>query len=122
MSYSTGYATLATNSAALEGYPSAALVGYTLDAEGLPVFCFSAMSRQCAESGPPTRAALLPRTQPANPGRLGRTPPGPAAPTGPHGTLTPTLTVTQVDPHQGPYGGGAHVHRGRQGGALPDEP
>lgn len=43
VSYSTGYATLATNSAALEGYPSAALVGYTLDAEGLPVFCFSAM-------------------------------------------------------------------------------
>ena len=60
MSYSTGYATLATNSAALEGYPSAALVGYTLDAEGLPVFCFSAMSRQCAESGPPTTAALPP--------------------------------------------------------------
>ena len=60
MSYSTGYATLATNSAALEGYPSAALVGYTLDAEGLPVFCFSAMSRQCAESGPPATAALPP--------------------------------------------------------------
>jgi len=65
VSYSTGYATLATNSAALEGYPSAALVGYTLDAEGLPVFCFSAMSthtkdlmaaeRTCTEGG---KAAL----------------------------------------------------------------
>ena len=37
-------------------------------------------------------------------------------------TLTLTLTLTQVDPHQGPHGGGAHVHRGRQGGALPDDP
>ena len=46
VAYSTGYATLATNSAALEGYPSAALVGYALDADGLPVFCFSAMSRR----------------------------------------------------------------------------
>jgi len=44
ISYSTGYATLATLSAAEEGYPSAALVGYAVDAKGLPVFCFSAMS------------------------------------------------------------------------------
>ena len=87
VSYSTGYATLATNSAALEGYPSAALVGYTLDAEGLPVFCFSAMSRQCAESDPPRpscwrhslptpaawdaqlRAEAAPRTPVGRPGR-----------------------------------------------------
>lgn len=65
VAYSTGYATLATNSAALEGYPSAALVGYALDAAGLPVFCFSAMSthtkdlvaaeRTCTEGG---KAAL----------------------------------------------------------------
>merc|ERR1740139_2019611 len=65
VSYSTGYATLATLSSAQEGYPSAALVGYTLDTEGLPVFCFSAMSthtkdlmaadRTCSEGG---KAAL----------------------------------------------------------------
>ena len=44
VAYSTGYATLATLSSAVEGYPSAALVGFAIDENGLPVFCFSAMS------------------------------------------------------------------------------
>ena len=137
VAYSTGYATLATNSAALEGYPSAALVGYSLDAEGLPVFCFSAMSSQCAESGPPTtggtadtgrlrrtapgRGGSTPRTPVGRPGRLDRLswcrlPPAARAKRSP----VPWPSGTQVDPHQGPDGSGAHVHGGRQGGALRD--
>jgi len=44
VAYSTGYATLATLSSAVEGYPSNALVGFAVDDSGLPVFCFSSMS------------------------------------------------------------------------------
>jgi hypothetical protein len=44
VAYSSGYAVLATQSSALEGYPSAALVGFAVDEAGLPVFCFSSMS------------------------------------------------------------------------------
>ena len=79
MAYSTGYATLATLSSAVEGYPSNALVGYSLDAKGLPVFCFSAMSshtkdlmaaeRTCTEGG---KAALCVT---AKVWRTGRQPP-----------------------------------------------
>ena len=42
--YSTGYAVLSTISKDLEGYPGGAVVGFAPDAQGLPVFCFSAMS------------------------------------------------------------------------------
>jgi len=44
VAYSTGYAVLSTLSSQVEGYPSGALVGFATDAQGLPVFCFSAMS------------------------------------------------------------------------------
>ena len=44
VAYSTGYAVLSTLSSAVEGYPSGSLVGFATDEQGLPVFCFSAMS------------------------------------------------------------------------------
>lgn len=42
--YSTGYGVLSTLSKSLDGYPSGSLVGFASDEQGLPVFCFSAMS------------------------------------------------------------------------------
>lgn len=42
--YSNGYAVLSTLSKQLDGYPSGSVVGFAPDEQGLPVFCFSAMS------------------------------------------------------------------------------
>lgn len=44
VAYSTGYGVLSTLSSAVEGYPSGSLVSFATDADGLPVFIFSAMS------------------------------------------------------------------------------
>jgi putative heme iron utilization protein len=44
LQYSTGFATLSTLSKQFEGFPSGSVVGFAPDEQGLPVFCFSAMS------------------------------------------------------------------------------
>eukprot|EP00601_Ochromonadales_sp_CCMP2298_P030457 CAMPEP_0173342996 /NCGR_PEP_ID=MMETSP1144-20121109/10539_1 /TAXON_ID=483371 /ORGANISM="non described non described, Strain CCMP2298" /LENGTH=315 /DNA_ID=CAMNT_0014289695 /DNA_START=65 /DNA_END=1012 /DNA_ORIENTATION=+ len=41
---SIGFGTLSTNSQALPGYPTGSVVGFQMDAEGMPYFVFSTMS------------------------------------------------------------------------------
>ena len=56
--YSTGYAVLSTLSSQVEGYPLGSLVAFANDENGLPFFCFSAMSSHTKDLGKSEKAAL----------------------------------------------------------------